>query len=101
MSYRKLEVWQLAREIVIEIHKMSLSLPKFEMFEEGQQIRRSSKSVKSTIVEGYGRRRYKNEYIKFLVYAHASNDETIDHLETLFETGSLTDEIVFNAIKTT
>ncbi|HRF20465.1 MAG TPA: four helix bundle protein, partial [Chitinophagaceae bacterium] len=78
MSYRKLEVWQLAREIVIEIHKMSLSLPKFEMFEEGQQIRRSSKSVKSTIVEGYGRRRYKNEYIKFLVYAHASNDETID-----------------------
>lgn len=99
MSYRKLEVWQLAREIVIEIHKMSLSLPKFEMFEEGQQIRRSSKSVKSTIVEGYGRRRYKNEYIKFLVYAHASNDETIDHLETLFETGSLTDEIVFNAIK--
>jgi len=99
MSYRKLEVWQLAREIVIEIHKMSLSLPKFEMFEEGQQIRRSSKAVKSTIVEGYGRRRYKNEYIKFLVYAHASNDETIDHLETLFETGSLTDEIVFNAIK--
>lgn len=99
MSYRKLEVWQLAREIVIEIHKMSLSLPKFEMFEEGQQIRRSSKSVKSTIVEGYGRRRYKNEYIKFLVYAHASNDETIDHLETLFETGSLTDEIVFNTIK--
>lgn len=99
MSYRKLEVWQLAREIVIEIHKMSLSLPKFEMFEEGQQIRRSSKSVKSTIVEGYGRRRYKNEYIKFLVYAHASNDETIDHLETLFETGSLTDEIVFNTIR--
>lgn len=99
MSYRKLEVWQLAREIVIEIHKMSLSLPKFAMFEEGQQIRRSSKSVKSTIVEGYGRGCYKNEYIKFLVYAYTSIDETIDHLETLFETGSLTDEIVFNAIK--
>jgi len=61
MSYRKLEVWQVSREIVIEIHKMSLQLPKFELFEEGQQIRRSSKSVKSTIVEGYGRRRYKNE----------------------------------------
>jgi len=99
MSYRKLEVWQLAREIVIEIHKMSLTLPKIEQFEEGQQIRRSSKSVKSNIVEGYGRRRYKNEYIKFLVYAHASNDETIDHRETLFETGSLTDETLFNAIR--
>lgn len=46
MSYRKLEVWQVSREIVIEIHKMSLQLPKFELFEEGQQNRRSSKSVK-------------------------------------------------------
>jgi four helix bundle protein len=99
MSYKKIEVWQLARELVIEIHKMTLLLPKFEMFEEGQQIRRSIKSVKSTIVEGYGRRRYKNEFIKFLVYAHASNDETIDHLETLFETGSLTDESLFNSLK--
>lgn len=98
MSYKKLEIWQLAREVVIEIHKMSLTLPKFEMFEQGQQIRRSSKSVKATIVEGYGRRRYKNEYIKFLVYAHASNDETIDHLETIFETGSLTDEVWLNSI---
>ncbi|GAB3412982.1 four helix bundle protein [Niabella aquatica] len=99
MSYRKLEIWQTAREVVIAIHKMSLQLPKFELFEEGQQIRRSSKSVKSTIVEGYGRRRYKNEFIKFLVYAQASNDETIDHLETLFETGSLTDEAIFTALK--
>lgn len=99
MSYKKIEVWQLARELVIEIHKLTLQLPKFEMFEEGQQIRRSIKSVKSTIVEGYGRRRYKNEFIKFLVYAHASNDETIDHLETLFETGSLTDEGLFNSLK--
>lgn len=98
MSYKKLEIWQLAREAVIEIHQMTLKLPKFEMFEEGQQIRRSIKSVKATIVEGYGRRRYKQEYIKFLVYAHASNDETIDHLETIFETSSLTDENLFKSI---
>ena len=68
------------------------------MFEEGQQIRRSIKSVKSTIVEGFGRRRYKNDYIKFLTYAHASCDETIDHLETLFETNSLADQEVYNNI---
>jgi len=98
MSYKEVEVWQLAREIVIEIHKMSLSLPKFETFEEGQQIRRSRKSVKGTIVEGYGRRRYKNEYIKFLVYAHASTEEKVDHLE-LFDTGSLTGESLFTSLK--
>ena len=74
MSYKNFEIWQKARELVIDIHKMSLTeLSKFEMFEEGSQIRRSSKSVKSNIVEGYGRRRYKLEYIKFLTYSIASD----------------------------
>ena len=97
MSYKNLEIWQLARQLVIDIHAMTLNkLPKFEMFEEGAQIRKSSKSVKSTMVEGYDRRRYKNEFIRFLTYAMGSKDETVDHLEMLFETGSLTDEDLYN-----
>lgn len=89
-GYKKLRIWESARELVIQIHKMTLKeLPKFEMFEEGSQIRRSMKSVKSNIVEGYGRRRHKSEYIRFLDFAYASNLETIDHLESLFETESL------------
>lgn len=64
MSYKNLEIWKVAREIVIVIHKMTLTdLHGFEIYEEGSQIRRSSKSVKSNIVEGYGRRRYNNEYL--------------------------------------
>ena len=35
------------------------------------------------------------DFIRFLTYAHASCDETIDHLETLSETGSLNDENLF------
>ena len=97
MSYRNLEVWKLARELSINVHKMTLTkLPKFEQFEEGSQIRRSVKSIRSNIVEGYGRRRYKQEFIKHLVYALGSSDETIDHLETLFETRSLTDKPLFD-----
>jgi len=84
--------------LVIKIHKMSLALPSFEKFEEGSQIRRSSKSVRSNIVEGYGRRRYKADHIRFIIYALSSNDETIDHLEILFETGSLTDENLYNEL---
>jgi len=98
-GYKDLRVWQLSRDIVIEVHKMTMTLPKFEMYEEGAQIRKSSKKVKSTIVEGYGRRIYKAEYLKFLVYALASNDETRDHPETLYETKSLTDEIVYIRIR--
>jgi four helix bundle protein len=73
-------------------------LPKFEMYETGSQIRRSSKSIKSNIVESYGRRRYKQEFIHFLIYALSSNDETNDHLDTLFETKYLRNEMLYNAL---
>lgn len=96
MSYKELEIWKIADLLVVDIHNMSLNLPKFELYEEGSQIRRSIKSVKSTIVEGYGRRMYKQEFVKFLVYASASTDETRDHLDTLFKTNSLTNETLYN-----
>jgi four helix bundle protein len=98
MSYRTLDIWLSAKKQNHEIHEMSLKLPLFELFEEGRQIRRSSKSVGSNIVEGYGRKRYVGDYVRFLTYALASNDETIYHLETLFETKSLTDEELFNRL---
>jgi four helix bundle protein len=97
MNYRNLEIWQLTRELVISIHKMTLTkLPKFEMFEQGSQIRRAIKSVKSNIVEGYGRRCYKQDFVRFVDYALASCDETADHLDTLIATKSLTDLTVIN-----
>jgi len=99
MSYRNLEVWQLARDLPISVHRMTLcDLPRFEMYEEGSQIRRSAKSIRANIVEGYGRRVYKQEFIKHLTYALASCDETMDHLETLMETSSLTNKTVYDVI---
>jgi four helix bundle protein len=51
MSYRTLEIWQLARDLSIEIHRMTLeSLPKLETCEEASQIRRSAKSIRSNSV---------------------------------------------------
>jgi len=101
MSYKSLEIWKLADELVVDIHEMTLTrLPKFEMYEEGSQIRRSSKSAKSTIIEGYSRKRYKAEFVKFLVYSLGSNDETIDHLENLYKTKSLSDENFYNYLHT-
>ncbi len=88
-SYKDLEIYQLAHRLAVEVHKVSLMLPKFEMHEEGSQLRRSAKSVSANIVEGFGRRRYKGEFIRFLTYAHASCSETIEHLEILTKTSSL------------
>ena len=85
-SYKDLEIYKLAFEYAIEVHYFSLKLPHFELYEQGSQIRRSSKSIKDNIVEGYGRRRYKQDFIKFLVYAHASLLECVSQLEMIQKT---------------
>jgi four helix bundle protein len=98
-SYRDLDIYNESKRLAIEIHKMSMTLPKIELYEEGSQIRRSSKAVTSLIVEGYGRRRYKADYIKYLIYSQAECDETMTHLDFLFETRSLTDGTLHSKLK--
>jgi len=88
-SYRDLEVYQLAFRLAVEVDKMTKRLPAHEMYEEGRQIRRSAKSIPANIAEGYGRRRYKGDFIRFIIYALSSCDETRVHLDILHETGSL------------
>lgn len=87
-SYRDLEIYSESFKLAVKVHKMSLQLPKYELYEEGSQIRRSSKSITSNIVEGYGRRRYKAEFIRFLIFSHASCDETLPHLNFIQDTQS-------------
>lgn len=82
-SYRDLEVYKDSFSQHLEIHRLSMQLPKFELYELGSQVRRSSDSIVSNIVEGYGRRRYKNEFIRFLIFSHASCLETACHMERI------------------
>jgi four helix bundle protein len=70
-SYRELEIFIESRRLAVEVHRMSMNLPKFELYEEGSQVRRSSKSIAMSIVEGYGRRLYKTDFIKYLIYANS------------------------------
>jgi four helix bundle protein len=88
-NYKDLEIYSLSYDLAVKLHKLSLKLPKYELYEEGSQIRRSSKAVTSCIVEGYGRRKYKADFIRFIVYAHASCDETILHLNFINDTHEL------------
>lgn len=96
-SYNDLEIYKMAYENAIEVHEMSLKLPKYELYEQGSQVRRSTKTIKDTIAEGYGRRRYKADFIKFLVYAQSSCDETSSQLNMIsdihFKKEPLTDII--------
>lgn len=68
MSYKDLDIYKISLETFLRIHLTSLKLPQYEMFALASQIRRSSDSVNSNIVKGYGRRIYKNEYIRYLYF---------------------------------
>ena len=71
-SYQQLEIYPKSLELFYQTHELSLTLPKYELYELGSQIRRSADAVNSNIVEGYGRKRYKADFIKFLVYSHST-----------------------------
>lgn len=84
-GFRDLNIYNKAYALAIKVHHASLKMPKFELYEQGSQIRRSSKSIKDTIAEGYGRRRYHADYVKFLVYAQASCDECRNQCDMISE----------------
>ncbi len=84
-GYRDLDIYKLAHELGVTLHKFSLKMPKYELYETGSQLRRASKSISANIVEGYGRRRYKAEFIRFLIFAQASCDETTEWLEYIHD----------------
>lgn len=75
----------MSYDLAKKIHYASLKMPSFELYEQGSQIRRSTKSVKDQIAEGYGRRRYKAEFIKFLTYSQSSCDEAASQLEMIID----------------
>jgi len=61
-------------------------------------VRRSSKAVTAAIVEGFARRRYIKDYVKFLIYAQAECDETRVHIELILDTNPSLDSAVLNAL---
>lgn len=84
-SYKDLDIYNNAFRLAVDCNRLSMKLPKYELYETGSQLRRSSQSTRTNIVEGYGRKDYKKEFVRYLVFAHASNLETKDHLEMLKE----------------
>ncbi|HBQ61289.1 MAG TPA: four helix bundle protein [Balneolaceae bacterium] len=94
-SYTDLDIYKMAYELALEVHELTMTLSKYEQYEQGSQIRRSSKRIKDTVAEGFGRRRYKDEFIRFLIFAHSSCDETVSQLNMIsdihFKENPLTD----------
>jgi four helix bundle protein len=78
-AYKDLEIYKKALELFFKAFHLTMKLPKFELFEQGSQLRRSADGVVSQIVEGYGRRRYKADIIKYLTYSYGSSIESTNY----------------------
>ena len=73
-SYRDLLVSQKAMDLCVEIHNVTLTFPKQEIFGLSAQLNRAMVSVPSNIAEGHGRRTTA-DFIHFLSIARGSLNE--------------------------
>lgn len=77
-SYKELQVWQKAIELVVDTYQATDKYPRNEGYGLTAQTRRCVVSIPANIAEGYNRG-HRSEYIQFLLISFASGAE----LETL------------------
>ena len=73
-SYRDLDVWQLAMDIVIEIYRVTRAFPPEEKFGLIAQLRRAAVAIPSNIAEGHSRLGA-GEFRRFVSIARGSGAE--------------------------
>ena len=78
-SFEKLNVWQEAKQLVVDVYHLLDDFPMLEKYALCDQIRRATVSVPSNIAEGSGRKSLK-EQIHFLEIAYGSLMETYNQL---------------------
>jgi len=91
-KFEDLEVWQKAHELTMEIYKITNRFPREEKYRLGDQLRRSSASIATNIVEGNSRA-HKAEFRQFLNMAKSSLEETKYHLLLARDLGYLNDTV--------
>ena len=74
-----LDVYRKLVELHLRVHELSLAFPKFEMYELGSQVRRSSNSAPANVAEGFNNK-HKNIYLESLNRAMGEIRETQHHL---------------------
>jgi four helix bundle protein len=89
---KDLEVYQLSYSLSVEIHYLTITFPKEEMYSLTNQIRRSSRSVTANISEGFAKRYHENLFKQHLVIALGSLAETKTWLEFARDFSYISDE---------
>jgi four helix bundle protein len=89
--FEELEAWQLSRNLVKEIYKVTNEGEFKKDFALRDQLRRAGLSVMSNIAEGF-ERRSKNELIQFLFISKGSSGEVRSQLYVARDLKYISDE---------
>ena len=79
MEFEDLKVYQKLIDLSHRAYKISLTFPKFEMYELDSQLRRSSNSAPANLAEGFGNR-HTNIYLECISRSKGEIRETRHHL---------------------
>jgi four helix bundle protein len=85
-NHRRLEVYQVAKQLALEVYAVAGQLPSAERFDLARQLRRAAVSVGSGIAEGCGRYT-RPDFARFLDDALGSANELEFQLELCVEAG--------------
>ncbi|MGN6530940.1 MAG: four helix bundle protein [Ginsengibacter sp.] len=93
-KFEKLKIWQMALDVAFEIHELTRSFPKEELFILTAQIKRAADSISLNIAEG-STGQTNPEQKRFLGYAQRSALEVVGCLY-LGKKRSLVSDVQFN-----
>ncbi len=91
-QYKDLLAYKKGYELAMEIFVITKRFPAEEKYSLIDQVRRSSRSVCTNLVEAYGRRRYKDYFISKLNDCETENAETQVWLDFSHDCNYITEE---------
>jgi four helix bundle protein len=91
--HKKLDVWKLSMDLVIDLYQITNSFPAKEMYSLTDQMRRAAMSIPSNIAEGAARQT-KKEFVNYLHMAQGSLSELDTQIEIAIRLGYLGDRDV-------
>lgn len=91
-TFLDLDIYKLSRQLAKEVFLLTLKFPPEEKYSLTDQIRRSSRSVKANIAEGWGKRIYINSFKRHLVDSNGSSEETKSWCISALDCNYISDE---------
>jgi four helix bundle protein len=84
-SFRDLIVYRKARELALEIFRLTKRFPREEAYSLTDQIRRSSRSTGAQVAEAWAKRKYEKHFVSKLTDSDGEQQETQHWIETAFD----------------